>query len=76
MVADQISIFHTSAYTLIYSRASYSFVSAIFVKKLNMEPNLLDEVSIVSLPSGENLTSQSSFKEVPIKSLEESCQLT
>ena len=67
VVASHISIAHTSAYTLIDSGASHSFVSAIFVKKLDMEPVLLDEVCVVSLPSGENLTSQFNFKDVPIK---------
>ena len=42
-------------------------MSAIFVKKLDMKPILLDEVFVVYLPSGENLTSQFSFKEVPFK---------
>ena len=57
MVAGQIFIVHTSAYTLIDSRASHSFVSITFVKKLYMVPNCDDEMCIVSLPSGENLTS-------------------
>ena len=57
VVASQISIAHTLAYTLIDSRASHSFVSTIFVKKLDMEPILLDEVCDVSMPLGENLTS-------------------
>ena len=67
VVAGQIAIAHTLAYTLIDSRASHSFVFAMFVKKLNVEQILLDEVCVVSLPSGENLTSRFSFKEVPIK---------
>ena len=67
VVAGQISIAHISVYTLIDSGASHSFVPAIFVKKLDMEPILFDEVCVVSLPSRENLTSQFSFKEVPIK---------
>ena len=50
MVAGQISIAHTSAYTLIDSRASHLFVSTIFVKKLDMVPDLLDEMCIISLP--------------------------
>ena len=57
MVENQITIAYTSSYTLIDSRASYSFVSAMFVKKLDMEPIFLDEVCVVSLPSGDNLTS-------------------
>ena len=57
VVASQISIAHTSVYTLIDFEASHSFVSTIFVKKLDIEPVLLDEVCVVSLPSGENLTS-------------------
>ena len=67
MVAGQIFIAHTSVYALIDSGASHSFVSALFVKKLDMEPTLLDEVYVVSLPLGENLTSQFSFKEVHVK---------
>ena len=67
MVAGQVSIAHTSTYTLIDSRVLHSFVSIIFVKKIDMEPILLDEVYVVSLPSGENLTSRFSFKEVPVK---------
>ena len=51
VVADQIFIAHTSVYTLINSRASHSFVFVMFVKKLDLEPILLDEVYIVSLPS-------------------------
>ena len=66
-VAGQISIAHTSAYILIDSGASYSFMSVLFVRKLDMEPVLLDEACIVSLPSGENLTSRFVFKEVPVK---------
>ena len=42
-------------------------MSALFVKKLDMEPVLLDEVCVVSLPSGENLTLRFSFKEAPVK---------
>ena len=67
MVAGQIFIAHTSTYTLIDYGASHSFVSALFVRKLDMEPVLLDEACIVSLPLGENLTSRFSFKEVPVK---------
>ena len=67
VMAGQISIAHTSAYTLIDSRASHSFVSANFVKKLDMVPDLLDEMCIVSLPSGENLPSRFGFKVVPVK---------
>ena len=44
MVAGQISIAHISAYTLIYSGASHSFVSISFIKKLDMVLELLDEV--------------------------------
>ena len=75
VVAVQISIAHISAYTLIDSIVSYSFVSTTFVKKLDMVPDLLDEACVVSLPSGENLTSQFSFKVVLSESLEENCQL-
>ena len=39
----------------------------MFVKKLDMEPVFLGEACVVSLPSGETLTSQFIFKEVPIK---------
>ena len=67
VVAGQISIAHTSAYALIDSGASHSFVTALFVKKLDMEAALLDEVCAIFLPSGENLTSRFSFKEVPVK---------
>ena len=67
VVAGQISIAHTSTYALIDSGASHSFVSAIFVKKLDMELILLGEACVVSLPSGETLTSRFSFKKVPIK---------
>ena len=54
MVASQISIAHSSAYVLIDSGALHSVVSALFVKKLDMEPMMLEEVCVVSLPSGEN----------------------
>ena len=67
VVAGQISIAHTSAYTLIDFGASYSFVSATFVKKLDMVPDFLDEMCIASLPLGENLSSRFSFKVVPHK---------
>ena len=67
VVVGQIFIAHISAYTLIDSRASHLFVSAMFVKKLYIEPVLLDEVCVVSLPSGEKLTSRFSFKEVPVE---------
>ena len=62
VVAGEISIAHTSIHALIDSGVSHSFVSAVFVKKLDMEPILLGEASIVSLPSGETLTSRFSFK--------------
>ena len=75
VVAGQISIAHISAYTLIDFIVSYSFMSISFVKKLDMVPDLLDEACVVSLPSGENLTSQFSFKVVLSESLEENCQL-
>ena len=67
VVASQISIAHTSAYTLIDYRVSHSFVFATFVKKLDMVPDLLDEMCIISQLLGENLTSRFSFKVVPIK---------
>ena len=67
VVAGQISIVRISAYTLIDSGASQSFVSTNFVKKLDMVPDLLDDVYIVSLLSGQNLTSQFGFKDVPVK---------
>ena len=67
VVAGRISIAHTSTYTLIDSGASHSFVFALFVKKLDMEPVLLDEACIVSLPSGENLTLRFVFKEVLVR---------
>ena len=67
VVAGQISIAHTSAYALIDSGALHSFVSGLFVKKLDMEPVMLKEVCVVSLPSGENLISRFSFKEVLAK---------
>ena len=51
VVASQISIAHTSTYTLIDSGVSHSFVSANFVKKLDILLDLLDEMCIVSLPS-------------------------
>ena len=57
VVAGQISIVHTSAYTLIDFGASHSFVSATFVTTLDMVPDLLHEMCIGSLPSRENLTS-------------------
>ena len=66
-MVGQISIAHTLAYALIDSGASHSFVFANFVKKLDMVPDLLDEMCIVSLPSGENLTSHFGFKATPIK---------
>ena len=43
------------------------FVSARFVKKLDMETVLLYDVCVVSLPSWENLISRFSFKKVPVK---------
>ena len=67
VVAGQISIAHISVYALIDSGTLYSFVSALFVKKLDMEPMMLEEVCVVSLPSGENLISRFSFKEVLVK---------
>ena len=67
VVAGQISVAHTSAYALIDSGASYSFVFAMFVKKLDMKLVLLGEVCVASLLSGETLTSQFCFKEVPVK---------
>ena len=42
-------------------------MSTTFVKKLDLVPDSLDEMCVVSLPSGENLTSQFSFKVVPVK---------
>ena len=67
VVAGQITIAHTSTFTLIDSGASYSFVFAMFIKKLDMETILLGEACVVSLPLGETLTSRFSFKEVPAK---------
>ena len=67
VVAGQISIARTSAYALIDYGASHSFVSAMFVKKLDMDPALLGEACVVFLPSVEILTSRFSFKEVHAK---------
>ena len=67
MVTGQISIAHTSAYTLIDSGASYSFVSASLFKKLDIMPDLLNEACVVSLASGKNLTSRFNFKVAPVK---------
>ena len=44
VVAGQISIAYTSTFTLIDSGSSHSFVSASFIKKLDMVPEILDEV--------------------------------
>ena len=60
VVASQIFFAHTSAYTLIDSGASHLFVSVTFVKRL-------DDMCIVSLPSGENLTSWFDFKAILVK---------
>ena len=67
VVAGQISIAHTSGYTLIDFGALHSFVSATFIKKLDLVPVLLDAVCVVSLPPRENLTSRFSFKELPVQ---------
>ena len=67
VMTGQISIAHTSTYTLINSRASHSFLFAYFIKKLDMVLELLNDVCNVSLPSGENLLSQFSFKVIPVK---------
>ena len=66
-MASQISIAHTSAYILINSGSSHSFVSASLVKKLDVVPGLFDEACVVYLPSGENLTSRFSFKVILVK---------
>ena len=42
-------------------------MSAVFVKKLDMKPIRFDEVCVISLPSGENLTSRFSFKKLHVK---------
>ena len=57
MVVGQISIAYTSAYTLIDLGALHLFVSAVFVKKLDVKPIRFDEVCVVYLPLGKNLTS-------------------
>ena len=50
-------------------------MSTTFVKKLDITPDLLNEMCIVSLPSGQNLTSWFSLKLYMSKSLEENYQL-
>ena len=67
VVAGHISIAHTSVYALIDSGALHLIVFALFVKKLHMEPMMLEEVCVVSLPLGENLISRFSFKELLVK---------
>ena len=62
IVAGQISIAHTLAYILINSSASHLFVSTSFTKKMDIVPELLDDVCNISLPSREKLTSWFSFK--------------
>ena len=57
VVSSQISKAYTSTYTLIDSKALHSFVTASFIKRLDMVPELLDDVCNISLPFGENLTS-------------------
>ena len=49
VVAIQISIAYTSAYTLINSGVQHSYMFAQFVKELVMELKLLGEVCVVSL---------------------------
>lgn len=66
MVSGQITIAQASAYALIDSSTSYSVITTIFVKKMNCEPEVLDEVCQISLPSGENLLSQFCFKAVNV----------
>ena len=39
----------------------------MFIKKLELKPVVLEEICMVSLPSGENLASRFSFKEVTVK---------
>ena len=60
VVAGQIFIAHTSSYALIDFGTLYLLVSATFVKRL-------DDMCIVSLTLGENLTSSFGFKVVTIK---------
>ena len=71
VVAGHIFIAYTSTYILIDLGASHSFVSATFVKKLDMVPDLLNEMCIVSLSLGENLTSSLVLKLYLSKLLEE-----
>ena len=56
VVAGQIFIAHSSAYTLIDTRASHLFVFASFIKKLDMVPEFLDDVWNISFPLREKLT--------------------
>ena len=67
VIVGQFSIAYTSAHTLIDSRASHSFVSASFIKKLDMVPELLDDVCNISLSLGKKLPSRFSFKVEPVK---------
>ena len=67
VVTCQISIAHTSTYTLTDSGASYSCVAAPFIKRLDMVPELHNGVCNFSLPSSENLTSWFCFKVLPAK---------
>ena len=52
---------------MIDSGASHSFVSTLFVKKLDMMPELLMETCSVSFPSGDNLVAWFYFKVIPVK---------
>ena len=67
VVASQIFTVYTSTCILIDSGASHSFVSASFIKKLDMVPKLLDDVCNISFPSREKITAWFSFKVVPVK---------
>ena len=66
MVSGQISIAQTSAYALMDTGASHSFISASFVEKLNRRPEPMPVICGVSLPLGEDMLVRTWVRAVPV----------
>ena len=66
VVTGQISITNTTAYVLIDSGASHSFIAGGFVKKLDRKPDDLAQPFVTATPSGETMQSRFWFRDVPI----------
>ncbi|XP_062100397.1 uncharacterized protein LOC133806293 [Humulus lupulus] len=66
MVSGQLYVANNSAYVLMDTNASHSFIAASYVDMIDRKPGPMENVCGVSLPSGEDMMVRSRVRVVPV----------